>query len=146
MLSYQFFYSTVILLRLPEIQNEIEKSTIQVRGLLNGLPKPPSDDPRGEISLLLHTFTSDLAQEIKGVPVKDGLLQTIRPAQEDFRRAIRMTAPRFCSFKREVYEGPGRHLDQPTFLYSEEGEEWDEGSESDINTIYIDQVMERAHE
>lgn len=149
--------------RLPEIQDELEKSMIRARDLLDGLPKPPSNDPRGEISSLLHAFTSDLAQEIRGVPDEDGLLQAIRPAQETFRRAIRITAPDFRPFERE-FRGT-RHLGQATFLHSEEGEEWNEGSESESNAesyselgspvskkqrsrpskaIYIDQVMERA--
>ena len=151
--------------RLPEIQDELEKSIIRARELLDTLPKPPSDDPRGEISSLLHTFTSDLAQEVRGVPDEDGLLQAIRPAQEKFRRAIRMTAPNFRPFEKK-FEGR-RHLGKATFLHCEEGEEWNEGSENESNTewgseidppisikrnskssnvIYIDQVMERAHQ
>jgi hypothetical protein len=150
--------------RLPEIQDELEKSIIRARDLLDGLPKPPSDDPRGEISSLLHTFTSDLAQEIRGVPDEDGLLQAIRPAQEKFRRAIRMTAPDFRPFEKE-FRGT-RQVPRATFLHSEEGEEWNEGSESESNAeffeldppvsrkrtgriskaIYIDQVMERARQ
>ena len=151
--------------RLPEIQDELEKSIIRARELLDSLPKPPSDDPRGEISSLLHMFTSDLAQEVRGVPDEDGLLQAIRPAQEKFRRAIRMTAPNFRPFEKKF--GGTRHLGEATFLHSEEGEEWNEGSESESNTewcsetdppisikrkdrsskiIYIDQVMERAHQ
>ena len=112
---------SLILIRLPEIRDEIDKSIIQARNALNGLPKPPSDDPRGDISFLLHTFTSDLAQEIKGVPDEDGLIQAIRPAQEKFRRAIRMTAPDFCPFERK-FEGT-RLFGHPTFLRSEEEDE-----------------------
>ena len=145
--------------RLPEIQDELEKSIIRARDLLDSLPNPPSDDPCGEISSLLHTFTSDLAQEIRGVPDEDGLLQVIRPAQEKFRRAIRMTAPDFLPFERK-FEGT-RHLCPAKFLRSEEGDEWNEGSESEGNAessselgprgrsskaIYIDQVMERARQ
>jgi hypothetical protein len=155
--------------RLPEIQDELEKSIIRARDLLNGLPKPPSDDPRGEISSLLHIFTSDLAKEIRGVPDEDGLLQVIRSAQEKFRRAIRMTAPDFRPFEKKFKET--RHLGRTTFLHCEEGvnEEWNEGSESESNAesysepdssvskkrkrrsstgkaIYIDQVMERARQ
>jgi hypothetical protein len=115
--------------RLPEIQDELEKSIIRTRDILDGLPKPPSDDPRGEISSLLHTFTSDLAQEIRGVPDEDGLLQTIRFAQEKFRRAIRMTAPDFRPFELK-FKGK-RHLGPAKFLRSEEGGDWDEGSESE---------------
>ena len=151
--------------RLPEIQDELEKSIIRTRDLLDGLPKPPSDDPRGEISSLLHTFTSDLAQEVRGVPDEDGLLQAIRSAQEKFRRAIRMTAPDFRPFEQK-FKGK-RHLGPAKFLRSEEGVERDEGSESEGNeeysqpetpaskkrkrasspkTIYIDEVMERARQ
>ena len=145
--------------RLPEIQDELEKSIIRARDLLDGLPKPPSDDPRGEISSLLHTFTSDLAQEIRGVPDEDGLLQAIRPAQEKFRKAICRTAPDFRPFERK-FKGT-RHLGRATFLHSEEGEEWSE-SESNAEScleldslvskkrkskaIYIDEVMERARQ
>jgi hypothetical protein len=151
--------------RLPEIQDELEKSIIRTRDILHGLPKPPSDDPRGEISSLLHIFTSDLAHEIQGVPDEDGLLQTIRFAQEKFRRAIRMTAPEFRPFELK-FKGK-RHLGPAKFLRSEEGGEWDQGSESEgddeysepgtsnskkrkrassSKTIYIDQVMERARQ
>jgi hypothetical protein len=153
--------------RLPEIQDELEKSIIRAREILDSLPKPPSDDPRGEISSLLHIFTSDLAQEIRGVSDEDGLLQAIRPAQEKFRRAIRRTAPNFRPFEKK-FKGT-RHLGKATFLHCEEGKEWNEGSDSESNAewgpglladppvliklkgrssdaIYIDQVMERARQ
>ena len=154
--------------RLPEIQDELEKSIIRNRDILDGLPKPPSDVSRGKFSSLFHTSTSDLAHEIRGVPDEDGFLQTIRFAQEKFRRAIRMTAPDFRPFELK-FKGK-RHLGPAKFLRSEEGGEWDEGSESESEgddyddeysepetsnskkrkrpssskTIYIDQVMERA--
>ena len=154
--------------RLPEIQDELEKSIIRAREVLDSLPKPPSDDPRGEISSLLHIFTSDLAREIRGVPDEDGLLQAIRVAQEKFRKAIRMTAPAFRPFEQKFKKT--RHLGQATFLHGEEGadEEWNEGSEGESENdaeysepdssvskkrkrgtskvIYIDQVMERARQ
>ena len=56
-------------------------------------------------------------------------MQTIRSAQEKFRTAIRMTAPKFRPFERK-FKGT-RHLDQAKFLRSEEGDEWDEGGESE---------------
>ena len=163
-LNLSFFFSSY---RLPEIQDELEKSIIRARDLLDGLPKAPSNDPRGEISSLLHTFISALSQEIRGVSDGEGLLQSIRPAQEKFCRAIRMTAPDFRPFERK-FKGT-RHLGPAKFLHSEEGEELDEGSESegdaDIHafskpdlsksksrkgtfskTIYIDEVMERARQ
>ena len=95
---------------------------------------------------------------------EDGLLQAIRPAQEKFRQAIRITAPDFRPYERK-FRGT-RHLGRFTFLKSEEGEEWDEGSaESDAESpfdtahsdskirkglsnksIYIEEVMKRAQE
>lgn len=96
---------------------------------------------------------------------EDGLLQAIRPAQEKFRRAIRITAPDFRPYERK-FQGT-RHLRRFTFLQSEEGEEWDEGSaESDAESpfdtafsdlkirkgrlsnkrIYIDEVLKRAQQ
>lgn len=76
-----------------------------------------------------------------------------------------MTAPDFRPFERE-FRGT-RQVGRAMFLHSEEGEEWNEGSESESNAescseldppvskkrtgriskaIYIDQVMERARQ
>ena len=81
-----------------------------------------------------------------------------------------MTAPDFRPFERK-FKG-SRHLGRATFLHCEEGEEWNEGSESENDdddgesysvpdspvsnkrkrgpgsskAIYIDQVMERARQ
>ena len=153
--------------RLPQIQDELEKTIIRTRSLLVDLPRAPSSDPRNEISTLLHNFTSDLARHIEGVPDEDGLLQSIRPAQERFRKAIRLTAPNFRPFEQK-YEDQ-RHLGRASFLVSEEGDVGeDEASATEnesrcctmpaqlgnkttkkrkrmSNKIYIDEVMERAH-
>ena len=117
---------------MPEIQDELERSIIATRKLLGQLPRAPSSDPRSEISTLFHAFTSDLLQHVEGVPDDSlfgagiGLIQTIRPAQERFRRAIRATAPDFRPFERDT--GGKKHLPRPDFLKSEEG---DEGEASD---------------
>ncbi|KAG5337798.1 hypothetical protein C0989_008853 [Termitomyces sp. Mn162] len=156
-------------IRLPEIQDEIEKSIIATRDALQNLPKPPSSDPRNEIASLLHVFVQDLARHINGVP-EAGLLQTIRPAQEQFRRAIRVTAPDFQPFERR--HAKKKKINKAEFLLSEEGHEdfaipnetvdsWsDKKSVADVTSIetnssedivpddaiYIDEVMQRADE
>lgn len=61
------------------------------------------------------------------------ILQAIRPAQEKFRKAIRVTAPDFCPFERK-FKGT-RQLGRATFLHSEEGEEWNE-SESNAKSCF----------
>ena len=106
----------------------MEKTIIRTRSYLVELPPAPFDDPHNDISTLLHDFASDVARHIEGVPDEDGLLQAIRPAQERFRKIIRMTAPNFRPFEQK-YENQ-RHLGHATFLVNEEGEEGeDEASE-----------------
>ncbi|KAG5730381.1 Interferon-induced GTP-binding protein Mx [Termitomyces sp. T112] len=163
--------SDLISKRLPEIQDEIDNSIIATRNALHNLPKPPSSDPRNEIASLLHAFVRDLARHVEGVP-EDGLLQAIRPTQEQFRRTIRMTAPDFQPFEKRYAKK--KKIDKAKFLLNEEGhddfaildETIDAGSDNESSTglsldrtssisqdiipnpdaIYIDEVMRRADE
>ncbi len=153
---------------------------MQTRDLLVLLPSKPSDDPRSEISTRLHGFTSDIARQVEGMPnivlgsaSSRGLIQTINPTLEQFRRAIRSTAPNFRPFEKgDVYR---KHLHEASFLRSEEGgecedeasdtENEDEASDSEdedgddvlvslqrkrkrlgknCSKIYIDEVLEAA--
>lgn len=59
-------------------------------------PNPSSVDPCGEISLL-HTFTSNLAQDIRGVPDHPNHSSCSRKSSA--KKAIYMTAPGFRSFE-----------------------------------------------
>jgi hypothetical protein len=115
---------------------------------------------------LIHSFTIDLARHVEGVPNHDGLLQTIRPLQDKFRKSIRMTAPNFRPFESSLKET--RHLGRASFLANEESEDNNAGEASDnedeglvgffgkktnkpqviaINRkIYIDEVMEKAQQ
>jgi hypothetical protein len=116
---------------------------------------------------LIHSFTVDLARHIEGIPDHDGLLQTIRPAQEKFRKSIRMTAPNFRPFESSLKEQ--RHLSRASFLANEETEDEvgeasdnEDKSQGDLRhgqkrkkpqalvvksrKIYIDEVMEKAQQ
>ncbi|KAG6917243.1 hypothetical protein DXG01_003275 [Tephrocybe rancida] len=156
--------SDLISKRLPEIQDEIEKSIVATREALQNLPKAPSTDPRNEIASLLHGFVCDLARHVEGVP-EDGLMQAIRPVQEYFRRAIRVTAPDFQPFERR--HAKKKTIDRPQFLINEEGHEdystlddlVDIDSDDDQSSasvsggspvnqepIYIDEVLQRAND
>ena len=166
--------------RLPQIQDELERSIIATRALLDQLPRPPTSDPRSELSTLLHQFANDLLSHVQGVPAGTdssfglvGLIQSIRPAQERFKRTIRDTAPKFKPFKRS--HGANRQLSYPDFLRSEENEEEESGisvqeepeskdknlftfdfssldqskkkrKKSRDENIYIDEVLDRAHQ
>jgi hypothetical protein len=134
---------------LPGFQEELEKATSDTRYRLQTLPSEPSRDPQTEISSLLHGFITDLVKLVEGVPSKEGLLQSIRPAQEDFRLEIRGTAPEFLPFERRF--ASMKKLEKARFLTNEEGEEGgntvDAGDEhSDSNIICIDEVLKYAHE
>ncbi|KAG6810925.1 hypothetical protein H0H92_009760 [Tricholoma furcatifolium] len=154
--------SDLISKRLPEIQEEINRSIANTRESINNLPKPPSRDPRNEISTLLHNFVRDLAKRVTGTPT-DGLLQAIRPEQDSFRRSIRATAPDFQPFEKRYRRK--KKIGRARFLVGEEGHEDettidDDGASSlsgfgddrhsDIvpnpDAIYIDEVLERAND
>ncbi|KAJ2918308.1 hypothetical protein MD484_g2118, partial [Candolleomyces efflorescens] len=110
--------SDLISKRLPEIQEELERGIIAVRQSIEQLPPPPSTDPVNDIADMLHTFTSDLRHHVDGIPNQEGLLQSIRPAQKRFRKAIRNTAPEFMPFYRA--NAGTKFLPRPQFLDHEE--------------------------
>ncbi|KAJ6458250.1 P-loop containing nucleoside triphosphate hydrolase protein [Mycena sanguinolenta] len=135
--------SDLISKRLPQIQIELENTIQKTRNTLAQLPKPPSSDPVGEIAALLHSFVAELDKILEGVPKADGLQQVIRPAQEQFRRAIRATAPDFVPFESEERSPECARFPDPDFLFHEDGDTSKLGNPSDT-PIFIDQVLERA--
>ncbi|KAJ7331028.1 hypothetical protein DFH08DRAFT_1022202 [Mycena albidolilacea] len=138
--------------RLPQIQIELETALQQTRASIQLLPKPPSDDAILEVTTLVHSFIRELDQMIEGVPHADGLIQTIRPAQEEFRRNIRRTAPDFRPFESGQKRGKIQPIfPDPDFLRDEEGHEhWFPPSNNEQASItarlpiYVDQVLTRA--
>jgi hypothetical protein len=141
----------IILDSLPGFQEELEKSTRDTEVKLEALPKEASKDPQTEISTLLHGFVTDLVKLVEGVPNKDGLLQSIRPAHEDFRSEIRGTAPEFLPFERR-FVGV-KKMEKARFLTHEEGEAREGGDIVDVGDehcnagiICIDEVFKLAHE
>lgn len=111
---------------------------------LGALPKAPSTDPVGEVLHALRTFVRDLERRVEGTPEEDGLLQTIRPHQEEFRRAIRQTAPNFVPWEKTV----SKELPKAAFLASEDGDNDPSGVEESHagQKIYVDEVLKRAQE
>jgi hypothetical protein len=103
---------------LPEIQEEIEHGIASTRAAINKLSPVPSTDPLNDIASLLHAFTSDLHEHAMGIPETRGLMQTIAPAQQDFRRAVRQTAPMFVPFSRKQVKA--QSLPPVKFLDNEE--------------------------
>jgi hypothetical protein len=124
--------------------NSLQKTEAELRAL----PRAPSSDPVGEVLHVLSSFSRDLSRRLEGTSDADGLLQTIRPCQEAFKRAIRRTAPNFIPWEKTQ---KSRELPEPRFLANEEGDDEDSDEESDDESehehehkIYIDEVFKRA--
>ncbi len=103
---------------MPVIQDELQKALRRTEDALAALPKEPSADAFSEVMALLYTFTTDVSHHVGGVPNEDGLLQSIRPHQMQFRKAIRSTAPQFVPLERHVARD--FKMTRPKFLDQEE--------------------------
>ncbi|KAG1734532.1 P-loop containing nucleoside triphosphate hydrolase protein [Suillus lakei] len=110
--------SELIAKRLPEIHKELYNILRKTQDEMRKLPKAPSTDPVGEVWNVVCQFSSQLSRRLEGTPDEDGILQTIRPHQQDFKRAIRATAPNFIPWGRN----DTRELPTPNFLANEEDE------------------------
>ncbi|THH11229.1 hypothetical protein EW146_g8124 [Bondarzewia mesenterica] len=126
--------------RLPQLQDEIDKLLTQTEDSIGRLPQPPSSEPVAEILRMVGGFVRAVERHIEGTPHVGGLLQSIRPAQDTFQKAIRRTAPDFKPFERDT----GHYLmPSPGFLAHEE-DYWMVLSQERNEPIYIDEVMEKA--
>ncbi|KAH7883426.1 P-loop containing nucleoside triphosphate hydrolase protein [Phlebopus sp. FC_14] len=150
--------SELIAKRLPTFMEELTDALEETQKRLSALPKEPSNDPVGEVLHVVNEFTRDLEQHLEGTPDEHGLIQTIRPYQEAFKRTIRQTAPKFVPLEKK--KAANKVLSPINFLANEEGDE-DVAREHDSDAeklssvslkggrkasgkIYIDEVLERA--
>ncbi|KAG1731844.1 P-loop containing nucleoside triphosphate hydrolase protein [Suillus paluster] len=109
--------SELIAKRLPEIHQELYDVSGKTQEEMRKLPKAPSNDAVAEVWHVVSEFLRQLSRRLEGTPDADGILQTIRPHQQAFKRAIRATAPQFVPRER------GHHREElpvPEFLANEE--------------------------
>lgn len=94
--------------RLPHIEKELNKLLEKANRDLEDLPPPPSSAPLREVLRLITDFARAVEKQGEGEPGRDGLLQQIRRPQDDFRVAIRKTAPCFVPrfSERPIPEAP----------------------------------------
>ncbi|KAI1783118.1 P-loop containing nucleoside triphosphate hydrolase protein [Ganoderma leucocontextum] len=131
--------------RLPNIQDELHKLLAATDERLTELPKPPSSDVLSEVLFLLSIFSKSLGKYLEGTTKADGLLQSIRPAYDTFRKAIRATEPDFRPYKRSlVRRNPDAHKFVPPPFLANEGYTF--MPENDNRAVFIDDVMDRAKE
>jgi hypothetical protein len=118
---------------------------------LEDLPSPPSSEPLNEVLRLITDFTRAVERQGEGIPGRDGLLHQIKQPQDNFRVAIRKTAPCFVPQFREKPKSDAESDDidtvstshrSPSFLVGEEDS--DEIGLNDGKEIFIDDVLETA--
>jgi len=130
------------LVRLPELLEELDRLLAQTEKDISRLPAPPSSEPVSEIVKLINTFVRSIQRVVDGIPDEDGLLQTLRGPQDDFRRAIRQTAPYFLPFEHNLVDDVTGPVPRFSFLSNEE-----RGEQEPCDTgspIFIDDVLKRA--
>ncbi|KAI0262179.1 P-loop containing nucleoside triphosphate hydrolase protein [Gloeopeniophorella convolvens] len=132
--------SGLISKRLPELQEELDKLLDETSDKISRLPSPPSSEPMGEILKLIGTFVRAIERLIDGTPDEDGLMQALRSPRDEFRRAIRRSAPDFRPLERNHSPSPCPPL--PFLSNEEEGEEFQPSDDS--GAIYVEDVKKRA--
>lgn len=94
---------------------------------------------------LISNFTRDLSRHLEGTSDSDGLIQSLRPLQEKFKRDIQLTAPPFRPFTRKKLS---KHsLAAPSFLSEEDQLDVDSSDAlllSGVKVICIDEVFKTA--
>ena len=114
------------------------------------LPEPPTKDPLARILRLLNDFIRELDAWVEGTPNPDGLLQSIRPHELTFKRAIRSTAPNFQPVMSPAADPESDaspyYPNDCAFAFLDNEEEQEFMDLNDGRPIYIDQVMKRAEQ
>jgi hypothetical protein len=130
--------------RLPELQCELDRLLEQVNDDISCLPDPPSSEPMVEIMKRIGDFVRSIEHIVAGAPDENGLIQALLRPREQFRRAIRETAPDFRPFEQPRNVSAAPVLPQPRFLLNEEAElEWQPNDAGRI--VFVDEVMNRAN-
>jgi len=122
------------------LQDEVDRLLTETRHDLSKLPNPPSSEPVSEILKLIGTFVLSIKDLVEGIPDENGLIQKLRGPREEFKKAIRYTAPYFLPLERsqavDIAPIP------PPFLSDEE--EWEEEPCDSSSPIFINDVLESA--
>ncbi|KAH7337211.1 P-loop containing nucleoside triphosphate hydrolase protein [Rhizoctonia solani] len=130
----------VILSRLPNICDEVDRLIALNASQLESIPPLPLLDPLAEVLQLVNSFTRDLTQHVQGDPRsgRPGLVQSLVLSAKAFQEDLRKITPVFQpTNKAENADAPGT----PDFLPS--GERWPSRSEKGL-TYWLDDVVELA--
>ena len=159
------FYDPIIAktcARLPELLKEVDANLASCKKELSQLPARFIGDPVGEVWRLLADFKRDVGDLVTGRPDdgKDGLMQRIRQARQEFREAIFQGAPQFKPYaepsRTRKLQGTARGL-EPTVnrhamvvepesppILQDTAEELEPAVNGHATVVYIDEVIKRA--
>jgi hypothetical protein len=133
-----------LLIRLPELQGEVDRLLEQAEHDISRLPSPPTSEPKLEMLRLISQFVRSVEHLVAGTPEKDGLIQTLRKSQEGFKGNIRQTAPDFRPFERPKSISALPLLPPPRFLSNEEPDSESQPLDA-TRALFVEDVMETAN-
>lgn len=132
-----------MLVRLPELQGEVDRLLEQAEHDISRLPIPPTSEPMEEMFRLIDLFVGSLQCLVDGTPEKHGLIQTLRKPRERFKGDIRQTVPDFRPFERPKNGSAVPLLPPPHFLSNEESESVSQPPDA-TRAMFVEDVMKRA--
>ena len=74
----------------------------------------------------------------------DGLIQTLRGPRDEFKKAIRQTAPFFIPLEHSIVNDTTPVSSVPSFLSNEEAE-WEDEPDYVSSPIFVEEVLKNAN-
>ena len=128
------------------MQEELDRLLEQTQEDISRLPNPPSSEPISEILKLIGDFVQSTKNLVDGIipgENHDGLIQTLRGPRDEFKKAIRQTAPFFIPLERSQVDDTS--MPAARFFLSSEEAEWEDEPCHVTSPIFVDDVLERAN-
>ncbi|KAI5117953.1 hypothetical protein M0805_004718 [Coniferiporia weirii] len=127
--------SDLIAKSLRELVNEVQELLQRTEQSLGEIPVPNSSNALDEAVQCISDFSSDVSRLVEGAPGMDGLIQSIRGRQDEFRNGILRLAPNLRPYKKDSVVVD---LPRMNFVPNEEAD----GINSQGVVMHIDEVME----
>ncbi|KAG8903486.1 hypothetical protein FRB99_003229 [Tulasnella sp. 403] len=113
---------------LPKLRLDATRSREVTKQLIAKLPPPMSDNPSAELLRMVTSFSLEFRNFSNGISDHASLIQKCKPAYEEFRLAIKNTAPDFRPYTQKEKK---KYLDLTTRFKDPEDSSEDEDSEEE---------------
>ena len=121
--------------RIPRLGRDVDEKLAACHEELKSLPPQITGEPASYVLALLSSFCIDVQAHIKGGPGTEAFVQHNRQVYEDFKRAIRSTAPRFIPQPSANDVPPNFNQQETVDSDDEDGDAPESSSASDV--IYL---------